>query len=179
MEHWRRAGWINSVISAGMVIVFLVAITAGQFYITFHFDSPWREILMLASLPVEYLGLAYWSAWTNREVDAPALAERYGPFVDPVVLASSGAPSQAAIDETSRIAHELHKPVLLVNLMTRTELDPSWIEGVWARLAEQGVRVSAQDIFTQEPERTVDEIAGAIGASHVILGQRTVTWSGF
>jgi hypothetical protein len=171
MKFTRLAHWVNWLFGGLLVIVFLAALTFGQLYVQLYLSAPWRELVLLASLPVEYLGIAWWSGWMNHQVDAPALAATYAPPVAPIVLASRGAPESQSVNEALRVAHEQHKPVLLVNLITRLEADTSsWIENVWALLAEQGVHVSAQAVFTQEPDYVVDEVIKATGASYVILG---------
>ncbi len=172
MKHLTCAGWINSLVGSLSVVVYLVMVTGGQFYLQSHFSPPWREVLLLASVPLEYVGLAYWSAWINRWVDAPALTEQFTQPVAPVVLASRGAPTEQAVGEILRLADELHRPVLLVSLASLAEADTSfWIERVWQSLAAHGLQVSAQAMVTPEPERAVDEIIGATGAVHVVWGQ--------
>ncbi len=165
-----NTAWIHGVIGGLGLVLLLATVTGAQCYLQLHFASPWRELLLLASLPLEYWGLAYWSTWMNREVDAPAMVELYRLPVAPVVLASSGTPSEEAVSEAARAARELHKPVVLVSLVTQLKDEPpAWIEAVWRRLADQGVRVAAQTVFTQEAERSVNEIVGAMNASYVVV----------
>ncbi|MBN1890908.1 MAG: hypothetical protein JW850_23130 [Thermoflexales bacterium] len=170
MKEQRSWGWIDTLLGMTAVVVFLLAFTAGQFYVQIHLDSPWREIGLVFSLPFEYLGLSFWSAWMNRELDAPAWIEVHKPPVSPVVLASNEAPGDEAIAEVSRIARESQRPVLLLHLVNRVDA-VSWIEHAWTRLAEEGIRVSAQTIFTREPEHTLEEVAAAVGAACVVQGQ--------
>jgi hypothetical protein len=163
-------GWLDTLCGMLAVVVFLLAFTAGQFYIQLHLASPWREIGLILSLPFEYLGLSFWSTWMNRELDAPAWSEMHHPPISPLVLASSEAPSEEAMAEVLRIARESQRPVLLLHLATQVGA-VSWIEQAWSRLAEQGIRVSAQAIFTREPDRTLAEVAVAVGAACVVHGR--------
>lgn len=169
MKNRFHTPWINGVIGSLVLVFLLAAVTGAQCYIQLHWAAPWREVLLLASLPLEYWGLAQWSAWMNREVDAPAMVEMYKLPVAPVVLASSGIPSEEAVSEAARAAHELHKPVVLVSLVAQLDEPPAWIEAVWRRLADQGVRVAAQTVLTQESKRSVNDIVGAMGASYVVV----------
>lgn len=164
--HFRLVGGYLLLIAYGALF------TGGQFYVSVHFDPPWRNVLLIASVVLEYWGLARLLAWMYRHVDIPMMVEERAQRRPPVVLASSGAPDEKDVEEAMRAARTLGRPVLLVNLATPMgNEDWSWIEGVWIRLAEQGIQVSAQSILAQRPQDILGRILAATRPPYIIAGR--------
>jgi hypothetical protein len=155
-----------------LLTIYGAIFTCGQFYVYTHFDPPWRDALLIASVLLEYWGFARMSAWMYLHVDIPMLVEECAQRKLPVVLASSGAPDEKDVEEVLRTARTLGRPVLLVNLaMLMENEDWSWIYGVWTQLAEQGIQVSAESIMIQRPQDALKGILSATKPPYIITGQ--------
>ncbi len=153
-----------------LVVAWIGLFSGAQLLVQGRLDAPWNGLLIVGSVVVEYLGLAAWSNWMNRQVHAPALAERRSGA--PVVLVSRGTPVESAVDEAKQVATTLHKPLLLVALVAQAESESTaWVDSLRQKLSAAGLVVSAQIIFTLDPEDTWEEVIGTMNAAHVAVGR--------
>ncbi|MBN1934870.1 MAG: hypothetical protein JW934_09405 [Anaerolineae bacterium] len=155
-----------------LLLCYLLIVSAGQLVLFAHMASPWREWLLLASVVVEYTGLSRFSAWINRVIDARVNGEEGRRREPPIVLISSGTPSEEAVDEVLQLAAQAHKRILLVSLIGPQNGGTSdWIASVQPRLAAAGLHVSAQEVYTRDLAATAGEITLAAESSNVIWAE--------
>ncbi len=161
MRKINALAWMNPLLGGVWLVGYLGTTLAGQFYICTHIASPWRGILFLATLPIEYVCLVRWSSWMDRRpyTATPALTQPPSPTL--IVLPPIKGSRVEVADELGQLAQEYQAIVLIETAENRESDRAAWVEGIRAQLARRGVPVTVQMMARQTDSRHAGEGARA------------------